>query len=179
MAIDYEDLSQPDGQENNMGGTQQTIYYAPVRDFLSIKAPIAVPVLPEDAVVIPDTHTFKTGKCFKPIYCTLDKGSVEFNTQGERDGHSYAKSAKIFFPGAKKNAMGFAALIKNDKVIVEIPLADGVVVQLGSADFYAEFKPKFTSATNSAGVRGWEFEITSMAPNPYIYEGTITLTPAP
>lgn len=176
--VNYVDLGEPDGQENNMGGTQQVIYYAPIRDFLSIKTVAAAPTTPEEAVDITTTHTFKTGFCFKKLYCTLDKGTVEIEPQGERDGRSFKVKSKIFYPGAKSDAMGLAALIKNDKLIVVVPLTDGKNIQIGSEALQAEMVPKFTAATNGSGLRGWEFDIESMAPVPYVYKGTISLVPA-
>ncbi|OFY87855.1 MAG: hypothetical protein A3F72_03000 [Bacteroidetes bacterium RIFCSPLOWO2_12_FULL_35_15] len=178
MVIAYEDLGTPDGQEDNMGGTKQKIFFAPIRDFLAIQVPNPAAVTPGAKVEIATAHTFVVGKCWNQLYCTLDKGSVEFNVQGERDGHSFGQLAKIFHPGAKKEAIGFASLVKNDQMLVLVPLADGTMIQIGSADFYAQFKPKFNSGTNSGGVRGHEFEISSMAPVNYVYTSTVSLVPA-
>jgi hypothetical protein len=178
-AVDYVSKGQPDGQENNMGGTKQVIYFAPIADFAIIGAPVASPTTEAGVVEITTAHTFKTGKCFKELYCTLDKGEVNFETQGDRDGRSFMQKAKIFYPGAKKEAIGFASLVKNDRFIVIIPLADGTKVQIGSADFYAEILPKFGSGTNSGGVRGHEFEISSMNSVNLVYNATVNLTPAP
>lgn len=176
--IDYADNDGLDGQEENMGGTKQVIYYAPVRDFLSIKVPNPAASTPDAVVKITDTHTFKVGFCFKKLYCTLDKGQVDIEPQGERDGKSVKTVAKIFHPGAKAEVFGFASLAKNDKFIAIIPMADGTNVQIGSADFYAEISPKFGSSTNSGGTRGHEFEVSSMNPKPLIYTGVISTTPA-
>lgn len=176
--INYTSLASPGGQDNNMGGTKQKIYYAPVRDFLAIQKPIAVPVTLEDTVKIVTAHTFKTGFCFKEVYCTLDKGSVDLEPQGERDGKSFKQKAKIFYPGSKVEAIAFASNIKNDNLIVIIPLADGTMIQVGSEDFPAQMSPKFTSATNSGGIKGWEFEIEAMESVNFVYTSTITLVPA-
>lgn len=177
--IDYVNKGGPDGQENNMGGTKQVIYFAPIRDFDTIQAPAASPTTEAGVSEITTAHTFLTGKCFKTLYCTLDMGEMKATPQGERDGRSFKQEATIFLPGASKEAVGFASLIKNDKFIALIPLADGKVMQIGSEDFYAEILPDFDSAKNSSGVRGHKFTISSMGPVNLYYSGTITTTPAP
>lgn len=176
--MDYADLLGPDGTEDNMGGTTQLMHYAPVRDFLSIKVPSASPSTLEDKVVISVTHTFNVGKCFKKLYVTLDSGSADSELQGERDGKSFKTKAKVFYPGTKAEVMGFVAQAKNDRFIVLINMPDGKVRQIGSEAFHAEIMPKFSTGTNSGGRRGYEFEIESMAPCEYLYEGTINTTPA-
>lgn len=177
--IDYTAKAGLDGQEENMGGTKQYIFIAPVRDFATIQTVVSGPTTESAVSEITAAHTFATGKCFKKIYCTLDKGEVGFEPQGDRDGRSFAQKVKIFHPGASTDKIGFASLMKNDKFIVLVPLADGQVIQVGSADFYAEILPKFSSGTNSAGLRGFEFDISSVAPVNYVYSGAISETPAP
>lgn len=178
MAIAYADHAGLADQAQNMGGLTQTIYIAPVRDFATIEAVAAAPATEAAAVEITGTHVFSTGKKFMKVYCTLDKGEVSFEPQGERDGRSFKQLAKIFHPGAGVDEAGFAALSANDKFIVIVKMPDGKMIQIGSADFYAEIIGKFGSGTNSGGLRGYEFEISSMAPVNYIYSGTIALTPA-
>jgi len=176
--IPYQHLTGPDGQEDNMSGTQQVLWWAPVRHFASIKKPSLTPADLTEAVEITTPHTFLTGFCFQKLYGTLDKGEVNFDPQGEEDGISFVQKAKWFYPGAKSEAIGFASIIKNEPVIVIIPLSDGQKIQIGSEEFYAKFKPKFMTSNNGGSTRGHEFEISSMGPRNIVYNSTVSLTPA-
>ena len=177
--MDYSNLTKPTGDTSNMGGTTQTMYWAPVDDFATLSAPTPTPTTPAERVTISDDHVFNTGKCFKSIYLTLDKATIEALLQGDRDGKSFKNMFKGFTPGAKADLLGFISVIKNEKFIAIIKLSDTVMIQLGSADFYAEIAAGgFKSATNGAGTRGVEFDIESMAPDIYTYTGAVSLTPA-
>lgn len=178
MAIDYTAKAGTDAQGSNMGGIKQHIFIAPIRDFATIETVAAVATDEGEASSIAGDHIFSVGKCFKRVYCTLDKGGVNIEPQGERDGKSFKTSAKIFHPGASVDKFGFASLSQNDKFIVLVPLSDGTIVQIGSEDFYAEIESKFSTGETTAGARGFEFNISSVSPVAYIYEGAISETPA-
>ncbi len=176
--MNYATLAGPGGQADNMGGTKQFIYIAPIDDFLTIETFDPAGTTLASAAEIPGDHIFKTGKCFKKIYCTLDKGSLKSDKQGERDGRSFKDMCKIFYPGSDLDVTGFANIVKNDRMMALIPMPDGKVRQIGSEDFYAEISAAFDTGTNSGGIRGTEFEISSMDSRMKIYTGVISLTPA-
>lgn len=180
--MNYADLTGPTGQADNMGGTTQLAYYAPIEDFLSIKTVTASPTTPADLVTISTAHTFKTGKCFKKLYCTLNKGSVEAKGQGEVDGRSFKQTGKIFLPGTEAAAHGFAAMVKNDNMLFLFEMPDSSskgYIQVGTEMFPAKVNPNFTTATNESGVRGYEFEIETVSPRTYVYTAAVSTTPAP
>lgn len=179
--VDYENIDGPGGTDDNMGGLTQRAYYAPIADFLSIKKTAPTPTDLAGLVEITTAHTFKTGKCFKTIYCTMDKGKLDDETQGETDGKSMKCVAEIFVPGSKKTAFGFAAQVKNDNMIwlFEHPdSADNGYLQIGSEMFPAKVDPAFTTGTNSGGVKGHTFKVYAMSPRQYVYSAAVTLTPA-
>lgn len=179
--MDYVSLLGPDGQSDNMGGLTQRLYFARVQDFLSIKVPVAPFTTPDDLVTISTAHTFNTGKCFKKLYCTMDKGKLDAKGQGEIDGKSFKLEGEIFYPGSLADAHGFASQVKNDNFIllVEQPdSADNGHIQVGTEMFPAKISPEFTTATNSSGVKGYTFKFEAMSPRVYVYSGTIALTPA-
>lgn len=180
-AINYASLAGPSGAADNMGGTTSRCYFAGINDFLSIKTPTASPSTLADLVSISTAHTFKTGKCFKLGYCTQDKGKFDAKTQGEADGRSFKQEFEFFLPGSAVEAHGFAAQAKNDNFIflVEMPdSADSGYIQVGTEMFPATVAPEFTSATNASGVRGHVFKVSAMSNRTFIYDSTITLTPA-
>lgn len=177
--IDYANIAAPVGGEDNMGGTTQVIYYAPIRDFDEIATLDPAGTTMASRVEITDDHTFLTGKCFKTMYVTMDSGQLDTEMQGERDGESWKEKANFFTPGAAPGPTGAMDQLLKDKCIVLIPLPDGKVRQLGSKDFYAEFKPKWSTGKNGSARRGWTVDIESMTHRPLIYSGAISTTPAP
>ena len=177
--MDYLDLTGPDGQTPNMGGLQQKFYFARVDDFATIGSPSASPTTPGDTVEISTAHTFKTGKCFRVGYCTLDKGGFKADAQGDRDGESFKQEGTVFVPGSDVELHGFASLSKSDRFIALMPMPDGKVMQIGNAMFYANVKSAFDTASNSSGVRGYTFTWESMGPRNLVYSAAISLTPAP
>jgi len=177
--MDYLDLDGPDGQTDNMGGLTQRFYFARVADFLAIQTPTLTPTTPEDTVKITTTHTFKTGKKWQVGYCTIDKGKFSSDPQGETDGISLKMKMEVFIPGSSAKLHGFANMAKNDRFICLAEMPDGSTLQVGTQMFFAQFKPKFETGTNSGGIRGYIFEVESMGPKNLVYSGAITLTPAP
>lgn len=180
--MDYITLAGPDGQSDNMGGLTQRAYFARLSDFLSLKTPVVSPTTPAEMVAITATHTFKTGKCFKQLYCTMDKGQLEAKTQGDTDGKSLKLEGKLFYPGSLAEAHGFASLCKNDNFVILAEHPDSAAngyIQTGTEMFPAKIDPEFTTATNSSGVKGYMFTFYAMSARVYVYSGAVTLTPAP
>lgn len=181
-AIAYANMPGPAGQDDNMGGTTQRLYFAPIADFLSIKKPITTPVTFADVSKIVTAHTFLTGKCFSAIYCTMDKGKIDAKGQGEVDGKSYKMDGEFFYPGSLAQAHGLASRIKNESLILLTEMPDSDVngyMQTGSEMFPAKIEPEFTSATNASGVRGYTFKYHAMTPTVFVYTAAISITPAP
>lgn len=179
--MNYQNLLGPDGSEDNMGGTTQRAFLASINDFLSIKTPVSNPTTFAEKVEIDGAHTFKTGKCFKKVYCTMDKGKLDLKSQGENDGKSFKVEGEIFYPGSKSEAHGFAAQVKNDNMMLLIEHPDSATnghLQVGTEMFPAKINPEFTTGTNSSGVKGYLFKYEAMSTAMYIYKNTITLTPA-
>lgn len=177
--ITLANVNGPDGTEENIGGTEQYIYYAPVGDFTTIQAPsdLASGTTFASLVAIATSHVFAVGKHFYTLYCTMDKGKLGMEQQGEPDGFSTKPKVTIYHPGSKKEILGFARYSKSNNFIVLVPLADGVVHQIGTQQFPASISHKFDSASNSSGLRGNEFEITTaVALGAQIYEGAIALS---
>ncbi len=173
--MDYEDFSGPSGGADNMGGTKQYFYYAPLSYFNTIAIPDPAATTLTGKATITGTHTFLPGKGFHKMYCTLDKGSMEAAIQGEIDGRSYKQTAKYFYPGSDAAVHGFAAQAKNERFITLNVMPDGKMLQIGSEDFFANISGKWGTGTNSGGIRGYEFDVNSMGAENIIYGGTVTL----
>jgi hypothetical protein len=176
--MNYKTLSGPAGGADNMGGTKQAFYFAPISYFDTIATVEDSPTTLDGLVDITDTHTFNTGKGFHKMYVTQDKGSFDAEPQGERDGRSYKQTFKAFYPGSESDLHGMLSQSKNDRFIVVAEMPDGKKQQIGTADFHAEILGKFSTGTNSGGVRGYEITVEAMSPRNYVYKGTITEFPS-
>jgi hypothetical protein len=171
--MNYADVAAPESQANNMGGTKQRFWFAPISYFDTIAKPDPNATTLAGTVDITDSHTFLPGKGFHKCYITLDKNGVTFKPQGERDGRSYAQEFKGFTPGSSSTVNGLLSRAKNDRFIVLVEETDGVVNQLGTEDYYAEMVGEFTSGNKSNDLRGYTITVTSVANDNYRYQGTI------
>jgi hypothetical protein len=179
MPINYGNLAAPNGQDENMGGLTQRIYFAPISDFLVIQKPTVGTTFASKSAITA-AHTFKPTKYFNIAYSTADKGKVDGKGQGEQDGKSFKQEGEFFYPGSKAEAHGFASAAKNDNFILlcEMPDSDtNGLIQVGTEMFPAKIEPEFTSATNSAGVRGYMFKFTAMTPTIHVYSAAVTVAP--
>ncbi|QJD79531.1 hypothetical protein [Spirosoma rhododendri] len=140
--------------------------------------PPANPATPADAYVITTPHVCNTGKNFTQVYCTPDTSELEGGMNGEIDGRSFKVTFKFFYPGSKKELFAFKNRVKNDKFVLEVPLSDGTIIQIGSAKFPAYIAPSFKSEKMSGRGKGAEFEVTCWMPDMLIYSAAIPLTPA-
>ncbi len=172
--INLIDLSK-EVQKSNMGSIKQNFYFAPLWYFTSngIKVPTGTDL--STNTVIQDTHEFIDGHGFHKVYNTLDKAGVTFEIQGERDGRSFKQKAKAFVPGSRIELHGMMAIMINEPCIVLLEESDGQVIQIGSKDYYAELIGKFMTGDTTAGLRGYEIEIESVAPVNYHYTGDLIL----
>lgn len=181
--IAYTDFAGPVGQFENMGGTTQRSFFASIGDFLAIQKPVSNPTTFGAKSEIATAHTFKTGKCFKKIYTTMDKGKLELKSQGETDGKSLKQEFEFFYPGSSADIHGFIGSAKNDSFIflLEMPDTDitGEYLQVGTEQFPAKLTGDFTSATNSSGVRGYMVKVEAMTRIQYVYTAAVTVVPAP
>jgi hypothetical protein len=181
--MDYADFTGPDATTDNMGGTTNRIFWAPKRYFTTIQDVKALddPTLTNLAELaeITTAHVFEPGKGAHELYCTLDKGSVDYNSQGELDGRSFKGSLKGFTPGLDPGLLGLFRMAKNDLIIAWPELPDGKLMQLGSKRFFASMiVSKIGTATNSSGVRGTDWEISFMESGVYMYNASLMKYPA-
>lgn len=175
--INYTNMAGPNGQADNMGGTTQRVYIAPIADFLAIQKPVSNPTTFAAKSEITTAHTFAVGKGFFKAYCTEDKGKADAKSQGDTDGKSFKTEGEFFYPGSLADAHGFASICKNDKfiILVEMPDSDtNGYLQVGTEMFPAHIEPEFTSAQNASGVRGYMFKYHANTPTVHIYKSTVT-----
>lgn len=173
------DVLWSDGQDN-MGSLQTTIYYAKVTDFVAgtgLKPPYtqAAATTMTQLGSINGTHVFKSGKNWKRLYATEDTGMVESKQQGELDGKSFKNKISMFYPGARADALGWSRYMNNTGGIYLGLDAEGLMRQVGSAQWPAHLTVADSSTTaTAAGRKGTTFEASCSAPYPApIYGGVI------
>lgn len=177
MAATYTGLTGLQGIEDNIGGTTKRFYFAPKGYFTTIQA---VKDLSDGTATtttlaeIAADHVFASGKGFHVCYCTRDMGEVKYTGAGERDGRSIVGKGTFFVPGMKNTNIGQLRMMKNDELIILAEMADGKVLQLGSARFPAEVRvSEGGTAKNESGVRGFMIEVDAFESGPQLYTGAI------
>ena len=162
-------------QKSNMGSIKQNFWYAPLSYFATdgVKVPAATTI--GTMGTISDTHAFITGKGFHSAYNTLDKGGVDFDPQGERDGRSYKQKGEAFIPGSRLELHDTLGIMLNEPCIVLMEESDGQIIQIGSKDYFAEMIGKFSTGKTTAGLRGYALTIESVSPFNYHYTGDSVL----
>lgn len=173
--MDYKDIAAPDGQAENMGGIKQRFFFAPLRYFDTIAKVDPNGATLASKVEVTGTHTFLPGYGFHKVYVTLEKGGFTSEPQGERDGRSFKQKLKAFTPGSELTLHGMMAIVKNEPCLVLVEESDSKTIQIGSEDYYAEILPKYMTGETTAGLRGYEIDVESVAPVNYRYTGTIIL----
>lgn len=169
MPVPYLNIAGPSGGTVNTGGTKGWWAFAPIAYFTAISGPLAVPVAAADLVKITTAHTLAAGKVMHKVYSTLDKSKGDFETTGERDGRGLKPMFETFFPGEMPEELGTISQAMYDSHLVFVPLANGRVLQIGSADYPAEITFKYSTATLGGGVKGVTVKVETFSPFMYIY----------
>ncbi|MBC6988561.1 hypothetical protein [Hymenobacter sp. BT491] len=143
-----EDITWEDGQDNT-AGIQQTVYFIRKSDVETFPA---LPKLDgatklEDLAIVAGNIVMKADKKPFAFYTTLEKGGATSDAQGEMDGISFKNSIKLFHPGNKATAEGFARFVKNGSFYILFADLDGEVYLLGHPGYPA----KFVSAPGGTG----------------------------
>lgn len=179
--MELQDIDWADGSDNT-AGIQQNVYYAKLSDIATLPKPIVDDSTGEgalaDLVTISSDITMKSGKVFKKLYCTLEAGGLNGEVQGDLDGKSYKNSLKIFHPGSKLEALGFAQYVKNGNMIFLVPEADGQVRILGHAGYPAKLDTgSSNTGEKSTDRKGNEFVFMSVRKGPApAFTGKVILT---
>ncbi|RYC69790.1 MULTISPECIES: hypothetical protein [Spirosoma] len=176
MAIEYKDLLGPNGEENNMGGTEQIVYLIRKSDVKTYPAPAAAPA---NKYVMNTPYVLNTGKKAMQLYTTEDMSELDLGSNGEADGKSFKPMLKLFYPGIDEDAIQFINDVKNDKVNMLVPLNNGKIIQLGSGKHFMTVSPEMKTGTVSGRGLGTFIEISGFVPNILFYSAAVPLTPAP
>ncbi|WP_400194061.1 hypothetical protein [Hymenobacter sp. B81] len=168
--------------EDNTPGLLGYVLFAPESWFATIaKAPKYSDAQASAGLsaVIATDHTFKVGKGFLKIYITLDSNELKAEIVGERDGRGLKVSFEGFHPGNKPESLEMLNLVKNIGGIMLVPDPDGGFFQVGAEGLPVELTPSFGSGRLSSGRRGTTVKGECYATGLKLYQGDITMKPAP
>ena len=116
----------------------------------------------------------KRDKKWQVIELTLNKGNLEWETQGEQPSCTILNKFTISYPGTGEAAAAFCGMAVNDDLVYIVEQRDGKFRVLGNDMFNTVSKPKGSSGEGTSTNVGTEIEIeaTYLYPAPF-YTGEI------
>ena len=182
MAItDIENVLWANGQNNDAGITMKAYYclWSDIATFPAVDIATAATDF-ADMATITSPIVFKPTKAWKEIYATLEKGKLDCEMVGERDGKAFRNTATLSHPGNAPAAMGWAEFMKNSHAVLLVQELDGNWRLVGNNILPAQIST-LTTTTGDAidSAKGMMIEVQSIGRIAPRYTGAITTTPAP
>lgn len=158
-------------------GIRDRVYYIAKRDI--VKWP-KLPAVNGDSVQASKLATYEgdftlaSDKKWQRIDLTLNKGNVEWETQGEQPSCTFLNKLTASYPGTSAEAAAFCGLAVNDDLVYLVQQRDGQFRVLGNEMFNTVSKPKGSTGegTSTNGGTDIEIEATDIYPAPF-YPGKI------
>lgn len=150
-------------------------YYASKTDIATF------PTLPDKAEtnmnelsILKGSFVMADSKKFHKIDLNLDKGQIEYETQGEYPSVTFLNKATFNHQENDEDAAAFVRQAVADDLIMVVPTRDGKWRVLGNEIFRTKVAPKGTSGEGVTGQSGTTIEVsvTDVCPAPF-YEGTL------
>jgi len=183
MPVAYEDLEGKDGSFENVPGTEQIIYFAPIRDILTAPEPpefAGITVL-EEASVIDGTETpiaMKTGKKFSKMKILMNTGKVTGEMTGDRGSRAVKTMFEAVYIGSTAELYGLQRFAKEDEYVILAPHANGDVQQIGRIKKPALMTISTDTGTDEEGTKGGTITVEATDVSGWLYDGDIPLTAA-
>lgn len=172
----YADITAPADDNINQGGSQATIYFAPVAD-INTDSAIGTVTNPEDAYLLTTAVAMKTGKKAIPIDVVITSGTLEVEGIGEDEGMAFKLTPTFSIPGNNPKALPLYNS-PNGRFVFWLPLNNGKTIQVGSVKQPAYVKPNFSGGGTSGNGSFFQFTVESYQPTLKFYEAEIPTTPA-
>ena len=158
-------------------GIRDRVYYIAKRDI--VKWP-KLPAVSGESVQTAKLATYEgdftlaSDKKWQRIDLTLNKGNVEWETQGEQPSCTFLNKLTASYPGTSAEAAAFCGLAVNDDIVYLVQQRDGQFRVLGNEMFNTVSKPKGSTGegTSTNGGTDIEIEATDISPAPF-YPGKI------
>lgn len=118
--------------------------------------------------------TLASDKKWQRVDLALNKGNVEWETQGDQPSCTFLNKLTASYPGTSPEAAAFCGLAVNDDIVYLVPQRDGRFRVLGNEMFNTVTKPKGSTGegTSTNGGTDIEIEATDIYPAPF-YPGKI------
>ncbi|MGX5854521.1 hypothetical protein ACWKW6_12795 [Dyadobacter jiangsuensis] len=170
-------IEPPFGQGANfMPGTAQVLYICPVGDIATFGTAPATPANKKYTITTP--HVCKTGKKFTKMYVAIEKGQLQFEALGSREGSGFKVSGTGYIPGDSDDLTYFANEAQADRFIIIMKLANGTLSQVGTEDYPATIRMAHDSETVTGDSSGYAVRIEAYMPYKLLYSASVPLTPA-
>lgn len=120
------------------------------------------------------SFTMNTESAWKRIDFTLNKGSLSWESQGDKPARTFLNKATLYHPGIDEWACAFAKQANCDDLVYAIQQRDGKWRILGNEMFETDTKPSGSTGEGASGDVGLtlEIEVTDQCPPPF-YTGTL------
>lgn len=167
--------------EDNTPGIQQNVYFADMNDIETLPQPDKDdsngPGKFEDLVTISKDIKMKEGKTFHQLYCTLEKGQLTDEVQGDLDAKSYMNQITVYHPGTRAKALGFRQWAKNSNLVIIFFEQDGTKRILGHQAYPAKLESDSGGTGQSIDdAKGSEMVFKSARKGPApIFTGKVTV----
>lgn len=157
-------------------GIRERAYFIPKRQIVSW------PTLPSTSAEMADLATY-TGSFtlaadaqWKYIDLTLNKGQIEWETQGERPSRSILNKVTLYHPEIDEDAAAFQRLALGEDLVIVIRQRDGKYRVIGSEMWPIDIKPKGSTGEGTTGEAGSQVEVeaTDVCPAPFYVGQLVT-----
>lgn len=113
---------------------------------------------------------------WKFIDLTMNKGQIEWETQGERPSRSILNKVTLYHPEIDEDAAAFQRQALSEDLVIVIRQRDGKYRVIGSEMWPIDIKPKGSTGEGTTGEAGSQFEIeaTDICPAPFYIGSLVT-----
>ena len=158
-------------------GIKNKSYYIAKRDIVkwpTLPDPSATGTTLKTAAVYAGDFTLAADKKWKCIDLALNKGNLEWETQGEHPSCTVLNKVTLSYPGTTAEAAAFCGMAMNDDLVYLVQQRDGQYRVLGNDMFNTVTKPKGSTGEGAStnGGTDLEIEVTDLYPAPF-YGGKI------
>lgn len=173
----YAEIAKASSPQANQGGYKDTVFFAPVVDFLSLKKPVGPFVLPGDSLKIATAHTFTPPAGFIPWATKQASVTITGETQGDPGAQQIRYSCVFTILGDSASTQEQVESLLNDNVILLVKEANCIVndsyVQLGDECVQPDFTVAFDAANTREGVKAYTVT-AAVTSKKFFYTGVVT-----
>lgn len=166
-----------ENEPENMGGFNQIIFFAPIRDIETFPTLVSDPSTDDEAVELVGDFVMKTDKHFVQIYTSPETVKLDSEPQGDPDGKSFKNKGEFFVPGSANDVVALSRKLANARgIIIMVDPNTGERICVGTENLPCYFNPKVSHGQKHADRRGAtiEFESDTFVPG-MKYNGAIPL----